>query len=122
MDKKRSVIAGGMGLDSLMEMLGGQRQDEEKDKIFEESAIKALDQLKVIAGGNELALDFLMNMWSDIFEAFNEAKIASTHKQLPAILRIAADTIEFRGKAMAELEARRNAKRADVMKKDNHEH
>lgn len=113
----------GMGIDSLMELLGGGR-DEEHEKIVNACSTMTNERLKAIAGDNKLAQQYVHKLWRSVMDALKEAEIETDSPELPNILRAVADAIELRERLHKELHAKRDAEqnKQDVIKPVTSEH
>ena len=106
--ERRAGMVAGMGVQNLMDLLTGGRDEEHKRIITQisEFTAKALESIPGVEG-NKLARLYVQNVWSDVIEAFKEAEIAADTPKLTTILRIMADAYDLREKLHKELHDRR---------------
>lgn len=95
-------------LSDLFSMIGGNGLDAEHEAIVTKSSNDTLAKLKEMAGGNELALRYLTDMWTKIMDGIKE-NVDMSSPVLPQLLRTIADTMEERDRQHKELHDKRQA-------------
>lgn len=116
--ERRTAVAG-VGIQNLMDLLSGGR-DEEHERIItqvSEFTAKALESIEGV-NGNKLARNYVQTVWTDVMDALKEAEIPADTPKLTDILRILADAYDLREKLHKELHERREGqmKRETVIK------
>ena len=105
----RPVIAAGMGIKSLMELLGGGR-DEEHEKIITIVADETHNRVNALAGDNPLARKYVQNIWKKCMDGLTKNEDIPTDEDVTIqIIRIIADTFDMRNRMQKELHEKREA-------------